>query len=123
LNITQETGAGRNVIRGYERGRIIVNERSFSRSLIVSPEHLNPDWEPQLLADLQVSHLEAIAVLEPQVVLLGTGDHPGMPEGAIPRYFLERGIGFEAMATRAACRTFNVLMSEGRAVAAALLVY
>jgi uncharacterized protein len=123
LDITQDYGTGRNVIRGYDRGRIIINEQSFTRSLIVSPEHLNPDWEPQLLADLQISHLEAIAVLEPRIVLLGTGERPGFPETEISLYFLQRGIGFEAMGTAAACRTFNVLMSEGRAVAAALLVY
>lgn len=122
MNITQEVGAGNYTIRGYDQGRIVVSEGDFTRSLIITPYHLDPDWEPQTLPDLQTSHLEKIIALQPEVVLLGTGERLEFPKQEIAVFFLQRGIGFEAMGTAAACRTFNLLMSEGRAVAAGLLV-
>ncbi len=110
------------MIRGYREGLIVVNEQSFARSLIVTPDHLNPDWQPQTLAELRCSHLESIAALRPEVVLLGAGQRLRFPGPEIMRYFLQRGVGMEVMDTAAACRTYNLLMSEERAVAAALLV-
>ena len=67
-------------------------------------------------------HLEAVLELEPEVVLLGTGRKQAFPAPRLLRAFFERGIGFEAMTTEAACRTFNVLVSEGRTAVAALII-
>jgi uncharacterized protein len=122
LNITQEVGEARYMIRAYGEGRIVINERSFARSLIVTPDHLDPDWQPQVLAELSAVHLEPIAALKPEVVLLGVGHRLRFPGRETMNFFLQRGIGIEAMDTAAACRTFNLLMAEGRAVAAALLI-
>jgi uncharacterized protein len=122
LNITQETGGDRYFIRAYGEGRIVINDRDYTRSLLVTPHHLDPTWEPQSLAELQTPHLEAVAALHPEVVLLGTGNRLKFPHRETTAFFLQRGIGFEVMDTAAACRTFNVLTAEGRGVAAALLV-
>jgi uncharacterized protein len=122
MDITLERGGGRHLIRGYEHGHIIVNDKHYVRSLIVTPERLISEWPPQALAELREVHLETIIGLRPEVVLLGTGAHLIFPAPKIMAYFGQRAIGLEAMDTAAACRTYNVLMSEGRAVAAALLV-
>ena len=122
MNITQEFGDASYVIRGYQAGAVIVNETTYKHSLLVMPEHLNSDWEPQLLEDIAEKHLQQIVELGPEVVILGTGSHFQFPGGDVQRYFLQRGIGIEVMDTAAACRTYNILMSEGRNVACALLL-
>lgn len=122
MKIELEVGYGRNIIRAYEAGRITVNEQSFSTSLIVTPERIVTDWQPRSFADLSPADLAAITALEPEVVLLGTGARLRFPKAALTRPLLEAGIGFEAMDTGAACRTYNVLMGEGRRVAAGLLL-
>ncbi|HKH19705.1 MAG TPA: Mth938-like domain-containing protein [Gammaproteobacteria bacterium] len=123
MNITQEFGGGRYVIRGYDQNRVVVNDRSFMRSVIVAPEHLNPDWEPQSLAELKASHFEPVVALQPEVVLLGTGLRLQFPAQAIIAFLQQRAIAIEVMNTAAACRTFNLLVSQGRAVVGALLVH
>ena len=60
--------------------------------------------------------------LEPEIVLLGTGDRQHFPHPRLLAPLTERRIGVEVMDTRAACRTFNILVAEGRRVAAALVI-
>jgi uncharacterized protein len=122
MDITQEFGGGRYLIRGYEAGRIRVNDEIYARSLIITPQYLNPEWPPQSLAELEDAHLESIIALEPEVVLLGTGLRLRFPMPRVMAFFRRHAVGIEAMNTAAACRTYNVLMSEGRSVAAALLI-
>ena len=79
-------------------------------------------WRPASVQDLTAADLEPVLGLAPEVVLLGTGAHQQFPDSAILRILYEQRIGVEIMDTSAACRTYNVLVSEGRSVAAALIV-
>jgi uncharacterized protein len=63
-----------------------------------------------------------LVALAPEVVLLGTGAALRFPAPGITRALVEARIGLEVMDVQAACRTFNILVAEGRAVAAALLL-
>ncbi|MEN8133080.1 MAG: MTH938/NDUFAF3 family protein, partial [Pseudomonadota bacterium] len=69
-------------------------------------------------------HLEIIVAspAAPELVILGTGPRFQFPAAHIQKFFLQRDIGFEPMDTPAACRTYNILMAEGRNVACALLI-
>jgi len=96
--------------------------RNFAGALIVTPERLVSDWPPQTFGDLVEAHFEVIASLEPEVVLLGTGSRQRFPRPPLIRSLLARGVGVEIMDTAAACRTYNIIMLEGRRVAAALLL-
>jgi uncharacterized protein len=80
------------------------------------------DWPPGSVEELQLDHLQAVLALKPQIILLGTGERQVFPASAIGAAIQAAGIGFEVMDTRAACRTYNVLVQEGRRVAAALIV-
>jgi uncharacterized protein len=122
MNITQEFGDARYVIQGYEPGAVQVNETRYTGSLVVTPEQLRTDWEPERVEDLCENHLRRIADLHPEVVILGTGTRFRFPAPEVQAFFLRQGIGIEAMDTAAACRTYNVLMAEGRNVACALLM-
>lgn len=110
------------LIRAYAPGWIQIGERRFERSLILSPHHLLPDWPPQRLEQILPHHLDPLLELAPELLLLGTGPRQNFPEPALYANLLSRGLGLEIMDTGAACRTYNILMAEGRRVAAALLV-
>ena len=122
MQISLDTGTGAYTIRSYSAGEIKINDRTLHHSLIVTPTQLIEPWAPNTLQELQISDLEVIVAMNPEIVLLGTGSQMLFPYPALLALFLERKIGIEFMDTGAACRTFNVLTSEGRNVAAALLI-
>lgn len=122
MKLTREQGATEDYrIRGYEPGRIFVDEQAIETSIIVAGSVLRQDWPPRTFDELEPSHLEPILELDPEIVLLGTGERQHFPHRAFMRVMLEKGIGLEVMDTASACRTYHVLMAEGRMVVAALL--
>ena len=122
MRIQLETGGQANLIRNYEVGRIIVNQDSYTRSLVVLPGQVVADWPPQTFEELALAHLAALVTLRPELVILGTGRRQRFPRAELLAPLVEAGLGWEVMDTGAACRTYNILMSEGRNVAAALLM-
>ena len=110
------------VVRGYGPGMLRIGERSFDRSLIVTADTLIEGWRPARIEDLQPADLEPLLQLQPEVLLIGSGARQGFPERATLSALYAARLGFEIMATGAACRTYNVLVAEGRKVAAALIV-
>jgi uncharacterized protein len=122
MKIHLESGLGQNLIRAYSPGRITINEEVYTASLIVTPRQVVAKWPPVSFADLLAGHFEMIVPLRPEVVILGTGSRLRFPAPSLTRSLVEAGIGIEVMDTGAACRTYNFLMSDGRQVAAALLM-
>ena len=110
------------LIQGYGPGRIVINERTYTEGLVVSPERLITGWGPTTISVLSQGHLDALIELSPQVIILGTGAQQVFPDPALYFRIMERHIGFEVMDTGAACRTYNILMAEGRAVVAGLIL-
>ena len=98
-----------------------VEVRTLTRSCIISPKQLIDDWAPSSLDELLAEHLQAIVALAPEVVLLGTGETLDFPGAEILAELTSRQIGVEIMDTAAACRTYNILMNEGRRVVAGLI--
>lgn len=111
-----------NVIRAYSETKIKINNEEHSCSLIVSAHALLPDWRPRHIDDLAENDLQQLIALKPDLVILGTGKQQMFPE--IGRYhsLIAANIGVEFMNTAAACRTYNILVSEDRNVAAALIL-
>ena len=108
-------------IRSQDERGICIGEAYYTESVIVSPEHVIGEWPPRNVEDLQAKHLLPIFELRPEVLLLGTGEHQLFLPPRMMVALYEMGIGIEVMTTSAACRTFNVLVSEGRNVVAALM--
>lgn len=121
LSLDTHDGAS-NTIRGYAHGRIQVNAATYNQSLIVTPGQIVADWPPQSLDELTSDHLTQVAALGPEIVLLGTGEVQRFPHPALLASLMRARIGVEVMDTPAACRTYNIIMAEGRAVAAALFM-
>jgi len=113
---------GRHIIRGYEPGSILVGAKTYGGSLLVSANGIHTDWSPQEISQLESAHLLEICALQPTLVILGTGERQVFPDPRVFIPFMDAGIGYEVMDTAAACRTYNVLLSEGRNVLAALFV-
>jgi uncharacterized protein len=109
-------------IRAYDQGYVRINDQEVRRSVVVMPQQLVTDWPPQHFAALEVAHFEALLALQPEIVLLGTGGRQRFPAPGLLRPLLGQRIGVEVMTTAAACRTYNIIMAEGRQVAAALLM-
>ncbi|HLQ25816.1 MAG TPA: Mth938-like domain-containing protein [Acidiferrobacterales bacterium] len=122
MKIHLQNSEGANIIRGYSPDRVIINQETYTRSLIVLPQRIIRDWPPRLFTELAPEHFALIMELEPEVVLLGTGRRLQFPKPSLTSVLVEAQIGIEVMDTAAACRTYNILMGEGRNVAAALLI-
>jgi uncharacterized protein len=74
------------------------------------------------MADLSAADLEPVLALRPEVLLIGSGERQAFPAPELLAALYAARLGFEIMATGAACRTYNVLVAEGREVAAALMI-
>ncbi|HWP94309.1 MAG TPA: Mth938-like domain-containing protein [Gammaproteobacteria bacterium] len=123
MKFTRELPApGTFLIRGYEAGRIRVNERIITRSVIVRASELVLDCLPEDFAALEQAHFDRLLSFEPEIILLGTGATLRFPPRELTAYVLARGVGFEVMDTPAACRTYNILVAENRRVVAALMM-
>ena len=122
MKIGEERPEGRNAFTGYGEGYVEVNRARLRASVLVSPERVVTDWPADSIESLTADHLAAIVELHPEIVLLGTGAAFRFPEPALLAPLYKAGIGVEVMDTPAACRTFNILMGEGRNVVAALVV-
>lgn len=109
------------LVRACAPGEITVNEQRISSPFLLSAKRLIPDWPVSDPARLVPSDFELAIELQPDLVILGTGERLVFPDAEVSATLLARGIGFEVMDTRAACRTYNLLVIDGRPVVAALL--
>jgi uncharacterized protein len=122
LKLHLDAGGGRNLFTGYGEGYVAVNGERRTASLIVTPRDPVQDWAPARFEDLASEHFVELAARDIDIVLLGTGNRLRFPPLAITRPLIDARIGVEVMDLQAACRTYNILMAEGRKVAAALVL-
>jgi uncharacterized protein len=117
MQLTRDTSAV-NFIRAWEPGRLRIADRWITGNVIVGSDRLIEGWVAAL--PLTIADLEPALALEPTIVVLGTGAQQSLPDVELMAALAERSVGLEIMSTPAACRTFNVLLQEGRPVVAAL---
>jgi len=126
MKFQPETSEGVNLIARQEPGRVWVGTpagpQSFEHSVLVPWSGAVQRWDAGSVTELTPAHFERIAELRPEVVIFGSGPRLQFVAPALQRALIERRIGVETMDTAAACRTYNVLASEGRRALAALLV-
>lgn len=108
-------------VTAYDEAGVEINAVRFSRSLIVLPEVAPVAWPPISFDDLNTEHFAQIDAMSPDVVILGTGRRQRFVHPSLVSTLTSRRIGVECMDSRAACRTYNILMSEGRKVVLALI--
>ncbi|MCG6936665.1 MAG: Mth938-like domain-containing protein [Gammaproteobacteria bacterium] len=109
------------VITSYDSNSICINGKTFSSSLIVTAAQLETDWEIAAIESLQANHIDQLLSFNPELIIIGTGNSLVFPAVEVYSAIIKHGIGIEFMDTGAACRTYNILMGEGRDVVAGLI--
>jgi len=107
-------------IRAWEPGRVRVADRWITGNVIVGAERIVEGWTSVAPSALSIADLAPALALDPTILLVGTGTERTLPDVELMAALAARSIGLEIMNTPAACRTFNVLLSEQRRVVAAL---
>jgi uncharacterized protein len=121
LKLHLDSPTAQNAFTGYGEGYVMVNGRRIEKSVVVLPERILDDWPAPAFDALAPEHFEVLAGLGREIILLGTGTRLRFPPAQVLRPLIQVGLGVEVMDVQAACRTYNILMAEGRKVAAALL--
>jgi uncharacterized protein len=114
-------GAGLQLFSGYGSGYVSVNHVRYEKCVVVTPQAVN-EWPVSGFEALAAEDFRFIAELKPEIVILGTGSRQRFPGRELSRSLAESGAGVEVMDSRAACRTYNILASEGRKVVAAIVL-
>lgn len=122
MKLHLNTADGQYMVTAYEPDHIQVNGARFGRSLILFPNRVLPDWPVPAFEQLLAEHFLPLLEHQPEIVLLGTGSRHRFPHPSLYAALLQAGIGVEVMNTGAACRTYNILVAEGRRAAAALII-
>jgi uncharacterized protein len=113
---------GVNAVTGFAPGALRINGQTYSASVVLPWQGAIQAWPCADFAALRTAHFEQLLAFAPDLVIFGSGARIRFAAPALLRPLIERGIGVETMDTAAACRTYNVLASEGRSVVAALLL-
>lgn len=108
------------LINAYTHDSVTINDMVYRENLIVMTTQLQ-QWSARSFDSLCVEDFAALCALKPELILLGTGSRLRFPKPALLLPCIKENLGVEVMDMRAACRTYNILMGEGRDVAAALL--
>ncbi len=122
MELTKDTIQGKYQITGYEPGIVYVNQQAYKHSLMIMPDIIITDWQVDSISKLSKDHIEQILSYHPQVVLLGTGEKLIFPNSILLTPLYKQDIGVEVMNTPAVCRTYSLLMAEGRKVLAGIII-
>jgi uncharacterized protein len=110
------------VITAYDSTNIVINGKSFTQSLIIAGNQMNDSWGVDSISTLTNEHVDTILSFKPELILIGTGSSLTFPAVEAYAPIISAGIGIDFMDTGAACRTYNILMGEGRGVVAGLIL-
>jgi uncharacterized protein len=122
MKLHNATNAAYQTVTAYDDKGVEINAVRYEHSLLVMPESPPVPWPVTSFEQLGAGSFDAVAALQPDVVLLGTGERQRFAHPSLIRPLMEKGIGVECMDSHAACRTYNILMGEGRKVALALII-
>lgn len=120
MRLNEHAGDALHLIRAWAPDSIMLGPHTYTQPVLVAPQALHADLTATHPQQLDDASLAALWALSPQVVLLGVGSRSRPAPGNLRAVFARRGVALEAMDLGAACRTYNVLAQEGRAVAALL---
>jgi len=120
MRLVLDSNSSLNLVRRYGNGELQIGEQRITRPLIVMPNRLILDWSANSFDSLNEQDLAALFGTGAQVILLGAGERQSFPSASVRASFRARRVALECMTLGAACRTYNILASEERPVAAGL---
>ena len=114
--------AGLLTFSSHGPGYVSVNGTRYEGSVLVCGREVIADWAPNGFDGLEASQFEQLANTGAEIVLFGSGERQRFPSPELFKPLIAKGIGLEVMDTKAACRTYNILVAEGRKVACGILI-
>ena len=121
MELTLHTSQGLLLVRAVTQRYMTIGENDYSSSLILLPDAIQSDWGITASEQLTGEHASLLLKHRPELVILGTGTRLVFPRQEFNYTLMRNGVGCEVMDTRAACRTYNVLASDGRRVLGAFI--
>lgn len=109
-------------ITAYGPGWVKVGGERIAGSVVISSNGVRFAWNCASFEDLTSGHFDQLACLDTEIVIFGSGNRLKFPPAHLSRALIDRQIGMETMDSQAACRTYSVLVAEGRKVTVALLL-
>ena len=103
-------------------GYVSANGTRYEGSVLVCGRQIEIDWAPQGFDGLDAAQFERLGNMGAEIVLFGSGDRQRFPRPELLKGLISKGIGLEVMDTKAACRTYNILVAEGRLVACGVII-
>jgi uncharacterized protein len=122
VKLQSDPHSGANTITGYGDGYVEINKTPYSHAVLLSSDGEIQQWSVKSFDDLAMAHFSQMAALKPELIIIGTGIRQRFPRPELLKTLIEAKIGFEVMNSQAACRTYNILVGEGRQVLLALIV-
>ena len=122
MKLQSDPHFGANTITGYGDGYVEINKTPYTHAVLLSSDGAISDWPVQSYEGLEATHFAQMVDLKPELILIGTGIRQRFPKPELLKSLISAKIGFEIMDSQAACRTFNILVGEGRQVLLALIV-
>ena len=122
MKLQSDPHSGANTITGYGDGYVEINQTPYAHAVLLSSDGAISEWPVQSFEGLDASHFAQMVDLKPELILIGTGNKQRFPKPELLKSLILANIGFEIMASQAACRTYNILVGEGRQVLLALIV-
>lgn len=111
-----------NKIISYSDDSFSLKDKVIKSNLLISKDHLIEDWSVKSYQDLALQHMDQIIEWQPEVILVGAGNESGFQNYELLSYITSKNIGLEIMNMGAACRSYNLLIDEGRNVVACLFL-
>ena len=122
MKLQSDPHSGANTITGYGDGYIEINKIPYSHAVLLSSDGEILEWAVKSFEELSPADFSQMASLKPELIIIGTGKRQRFPKPELLKTLIEARIGFEVMDSQAACRTYNILVGEGRRVLLALIV-
>jgi uncharacterized protein len=119
MRMQADTQTGGPIVRGFVGSGFRIDDEHVARALLMTHETA-VEWTPPALSVLGEDALQLLIDADPEFILIGTGATLVRPPVALVSALEDRGIGVEAMDSRAAARAWGVLRGEGRVIGAAL---
>ncbi|QIK39069.1 hypothetical protein GWK36_02550 [Caldichromatium japonicum] len=110
------------LVEAHGPGWVRISGQRYTQGLILTPAEIVSPWGPACASELDLEHLLDLTRFAPEVILIGTGQTTALLDPLLQAPFIQQRIGVEWMTTAAACRTYNILVAEGRRVVAALII-
>ena len=122
MDLSLERPEGYLYVRRVGVRGVTLIDRELTSSFLLAPDRAIENWPVTAAGTLDAGHVEALLALQPELVILGTGERQVFPAAAFMAGLLRKGIGIEVMDNAAAARTYNLLAGEGRRVIAGFIL-